>query len=225
MDTGHRNDGADGADGADAHGGGPGGGGPGRTGGPDGGGADAVALLRERLRRADEAIGTPPGLWARVRETPPERRAAPLALRRRPYATAFVVAAAVAAVALGVWWAVRPGAAPPRPAAPPTVPVAVYNTEPVCRGSHTLECALRLAKDPYRRYADRDNAAGRVWHGDVLAARCVVTDGVMVRDEQGLTSTRWYRVRTARGMTGWLPGVRTRNTREVPVCTARESKL
>ncbi|MFF9480767.1 hypothetical protein [Streptomyces sp. NPDC014733] len=222
MDTGRPHDDTDAGD---AHGGGPGGG-PGRTGGPGDGGTDAVALLRERLRRADEAIEAPPGLWARVRETPPERRTAPRALRRRrPYATAFVVAAAVAAVAPGVWWAVRPGAAPPRPAAPPTVPVAVYNTEPVCRGSHTLECALRLAKDPYRRYADRDNAAGRVWHGDVLAARCVVTDGVMVRDEQGLTSTRWYRVRAARGVEGWLPGVRTRNTREVPVCTAQESKL
>ncbi|MFD9815486.1 hypothetical protein [Streptomyces sp. NPDC059080] len=215
----------DNTDAAAAHGGGPGGAGPGHTGGPGGGGEDAVALLRERLRRADEAIETPPGLWARVREAPPERRAVPLVARRRTaYATAFVVAAAVAAVALGVWWAVRPGVAP-RPAAPPTVPVAVYNTESVCRDSHTLECALRLAKDPYRRYADRSNAAGRVWHGDVLAARCVVTDGVMVRDEQGVTSTRWYRVSTARGVEGWLPGVRTRNTREVPVCTPRESKL
>lgn len=221
VDTGRGNDGAQTVSGH-------GGGGPGavdRAGGP-GGEDDAVALLRERLHRADQAIGTPPGLWERVRRTPSERRAvAFIPLRRRPPATAFVVAAAVAAVTLGVWWAVRPGGGEPRPAAPPTVPVAVYNTEPVCRGSHTLECGLRLAKDPYRRYADGANAAGRVWHGDVLAARCVVTDGVLVRDEQGLTSTRWYRVSTARGETGWLPGVRTRNTREVPVCTARESKL
>ncbi|UQA94762.1 RNA polymerase sigma factor [Streptomyces halobius] len=129
------------------------------------------------------------------------------------------VAAAVAAVALGVWWLVRPGPVEVRPTGPPpTVPVKVYNSESACRTGRTLECALRLAKDPHTKYAARDNSAGRVWHGEVLAARCVVTDGQLVRDEQGVTSTRWYLVSRADGVAGWLPGVRTRNTREVPVC-------
>ncbi|MCB5911705.1 hypothetical protein [Streptomyces pinistramenti] len=210
--------------GADAgrDGGGAAGGGAVASGG--GGGDDVEALLRERLRQADERIEMPPGLWSRIQETASERRPKAVALpRRRPYAVAFAVAATVAAVALGAWWVQRPGGgALPSQAREQGVPVTVHNTESACRGPRTLECGLRLAKDPHRRYAERDNSAGRVWHGDVLVARCVVTDGLMVRDEQGLTSTRWYLVTTGEGVRGWLPGVRTRNTREVPVCPAGE---
>lgn len=101
---------------------------------------------------------------------------------------------------------------------PATVKITVYNSEKACRTGRSLECALRLAKDPHAKYAARDNAAGRVWHGDGLGARCVVTDGRMVRDEAGITSTRWYLVTSGQGVRGWLPGVRTRNTHEVPVC-------
>ena len=225
MGAGPRYGGADGD--ADRFGsgfGGGSGGGSGGVGGPASGGPgdDAEALLRARLRLADEEIETPAGLWDRIRE--PDRRAAPVAValpRRRPYAAALVVAASVAAVALGVWWLVRPGPAVPTPAATGrTVPMTVHNSEAACRTTHSLECALRLAKDPYATYAARGNAAGRVWHGDVLAASCVVTNGRMVRDEEGVTSTRWYLVRTAAGVRGWLPGVRTRNTREVPLCPA-----
>ncbi|WP_234430926.1 hypothetical protein [Streptomyces sp. NRRL F-4489] len=181
----------------------------------------AEARLRAVLRAADEEIGTPAGLWERVREPAPAPVGRPSApVWRSPYAVALGVAAGVAVVVLGVWWLLlRPGAADVRPAGPPpSVPVTVYNSEAACRTGRTLECALRLARDPYGAYAARGNAAGRVWHGDVLAARCVVTDGQLVRDEQGVTSTRWYRVRTGQGVEGWLPGVRTRNTREVPVC-------
>ncbi|MZE81575.1 hypothetical protein GTY57_32890, partial [Streptomyces sp. SID5475] len=32
---------------------------------------ETVLLLRERLRAVDEALGTPPGLWERVRSGPP----------------------------------------------------------------------------------------------------------------------------------------------------------
>ncbi|MFG2224150.1 hypothetical protein [Streptomyces sp. NPDC048644] len=228
VGTGRRygGDAEDGA-GPDARAGRGGGGAGGGTGASGGGGGDDIeALLRERLRQADERIEMPPGLWSRIRETAPEqRRPEAVALpRRRPYAVAFAVAATVAAVALGAWWMVRPGGgALPSPAKSPAVPVTVYNTESVCRETRTLECALRLAKDPHARYAARDNTAGRVWHGDVLEAHCVVTDGRMVRDEQGLTSTRWYLVTTGEGARGWLPGVRTRNTREVPVCPAGEA--
>ncbi|MFF7413615.1 hypothetical protein [Streptomyces lydicus] len=199
--------------------GGTGGDGPAPGGGRGGFGDDAEALLRARLRRADEQIETPPGLWDRVRETGGAREPAAARPRRRPYVLVLVVAAAVAAVALGVWWLVRPGPVDVRPAGPPpTVRLTVHNSEAACRGGRLQECALRLAKDPYAPYAARDNSAGRVWHGDVLAARCVVTDGRLVRDEAGLTSTRWYLVTNGQGVEGWLPGVRTRNTHEVPVC-------
>ncbi|MGP8301134.1 hypothetical protein ACTPOK_25055 [Streptomyces inhibens] len=188
----------------------------------DGAGDDAEALLRARLRRADEQIETPPGLWDRIKE--PGARSAPALAplpRRRPYVVALAVAAAVAAVALGVWWLVRPGPVTLQPAGPPpTVKITVYNSEKACRAGRSLECALRLARDPRATYAARDNAAGRVWHGDDLSARCVVTDGRMVRDEAGITSTRWYLVISGQGVQGWLPGVRTRNTREVPECPA-----
>ncbi|MFI1621932.1 hypothetical protein ACH4VT_33980 [Streptomyces lydicus] len=199
--------------------GGTGGDGPAPGGGRGGFGDDVEALLRARLRRADEQIETPPGLWDRVRETGGAREPSAARPRRRPSALVLVVAAAVAAVAVGVWWLVRPGSVDVRPAGPPpTVRLTVYNSETACRGRRLLECALRLAKDPHAPYAARDNSAGRVWHGDVLAARCVVTDGRLVRDEAGLTSTRWYLVTNGQGVEGWLPGVRTRNTHEVPVC-------
>lgn len=203
--------------------GGTGGGGRGFGGGRgDGTGDDAEALLRARLRLADEQIETPPGLWGRIRESGPAPAPSVVALpRRRPYTVALVVAATVAAVALGVWWLVRPGPVSVQPAGPSrTVKITVYNSEQACRTGRSLECALRLAKDPRAQYAARGNAAGRVWHGDGLAARCVVTDGRMVRDEAGVTSTRWYLVTSGLGVQGWLPGVRTRNTREVPECDA-----
>ncbi|MFB6435754.1 hypothetical protein ACFCVY_03085 [Streptomyces sp. NPDC056411] len=219
MEVGQRHD--DGVGGVGGMGG-AGGGGRGVTGGGrgDGPGDDAEALLRARLRLADEQIETPPGLWDRIRQ--PGEAPAPAVVavpRRRARTVALVMAAAVAAVALGVWWLVRPGPTTLQPAGPlRTVKITVYNSERACRSGRSLECALRLARDPRARYAARDNAAGRVWHGDVLAARCVVTDGRMVRDEAGVTSTRWYLVTSGQGVRGWLPGVRTRNTREVPIC-------
>ncbi|MFF2812381.1 hypothetical protein ACFVT2_35440 [Streptomyces sp. NPDC058000] len=198
-----------------------------------GGDGEVEALLRAKLRAADEEIETPGGLWERVKEPAEIGSSAATSESRgrlvvawlpqwHPYAVVVAVAAAVAAVVLGVWWVLlRPGAADVRPAGPPlTVPLTVYNSEAACRTPHTMECALRLAKDPHRAYAARGNTAGRVWHGEVLAARCVVTDGQLVRDEEGVTSSRWYRVRTGEGAEGWLPGVRTRNTREVPECPA-----
>ncbi|MBC9728203.1 hypothetical protein [Streptomyces sp. TRM68367] len=182
-----------------------------------------AALLRERLRAADEEIATPPGLWDRVRAPdPPPRRAALGARLRLGWAVAAAVL--VSAVVLGSWWLVRPvGRTPPSGPARFASTVTVFNAERPCRPLRTLECALRLAKDPYGDYADPGNSAGRVWHGDRLAAACVVTRGTMVRDESGITSTRWYLVRTGAGVEGWLPGVRTRNTVHVPVCSEGEA--
>ncbi|MFD0554794.1 hypothetical protein ACFQ0X_40770 [Streptomyces rectiviolaceus] len=186
-------------------------------------------MLRERLRAADEAIEVPHGLWDRVRADAPAgrrqrwtRRLAPLDVPGTARARlALVVAAAlVGAVALGTWWLVRPDAGhrPAPPAGARSVTVTVHNAESACRELRTLECALRVAKDPYGRYAAPGNRAARVWHGDRMKALCVVTDGTLVRDEKGITSTRWYLVRTALGTEGWLPGVRTRNSAEVPDC-------
>ena len=58
----------------------------------------------------------------------------------------------------------------------------------------------------------------RAWHGDTVTAISVVPDGKRVLDESGVSSTRWYRVRTAKGVIGYLPGVRTRNSVEIQVC-------
>ncbi|MDF2273574.1 hypothetical protein P2Q00_50635, partial [Streptomyces coacervatus] len=65
---------------------------------------------------------------------------------------------------------------------------------------------------------------GKVWHGDRLAATCVIADGTLIQDESGITSTRWYLVSTAAGIRGWLPGVRTRNSTEIRTCTAAEAR-
>lgn len=189
----------------------------------------AVAVLRERLRAADEAIEVPHGLWDRVRADAPTgrrqrwtRRLTALTLPggSRSRLTLVVAAALVGAVTLGAWWLVRPAAQhrPVPPSGARGVSVTVHNAESACRELRTLECALRVAKDPYERYAAPGNRAARVWHGDPLEALCVVVDGTLVEDEKGITSTRWYLVRTALGVEGWLPGVRTRNTAEVPDC-------
>ncbi|GAB2969545.1 hypothetical protein GCM10023080_036020 [Streptomyces pseudoechinosporeus] len=186
---------------------------------------DRVAsLLRDRLRAADEEIETPPGLWERVRSAETPRRRTAIGARLR---TGWAVAAAavlVCAVALGAWWLVRPTDGTPADRGPFDASVTVFNAEAPCRPLRTLECALRLAKDPYAEYAAPGNTVGRVWHGDRLAAACVVTRGTLVTDESGISSTRWYLVRNREGAEGWLPGVRTRNTTELRTCSADEAR-
>ncbi|QKW08143.1 hypothetical protein HUT18_18945 [Streptomyces sp. NA04227] len=184
----------------------------------------SIAVLRERLRTADEEIRTPQGLWERVRESAgPESPMADRAARRRGTGFALAAALAVASLGLGSWWVFSPGQVNGQPAAAPGIRLEVHNAESVCREQHTLECALRVARTPYGRYAARDNAAGRVWAGDVLTAKCVVPDGTLVRDESGVSSTRWYAVEKGDGTHGWLPGVRTRNSTEVRVCSPDEA--
>ncbi|MET8680087.1 hypothetical protein ABZW18_21510 [Streptomyces sp. NPDC004647] len=185
-----------------------------------------VAVLRDRLRAADEEIETPPGLWEGVRSAATGPRPATVRWRRPRFAVvALTAATVVSAVILGAWWLARQpvdDTVPPSSDSRPAVTLTVHNTERPCRELRTLECALRLAKDPYGEYAASGNAAARVWHGDDLAAMCVVSDGTLVEDEAGLTSTRWYLVRTGDRKEGWLPGVRTRNTAEVRPCSRGE---
>jgi hypothetical protein len=190
---------------------------------PDAESDDRVAaLLRDRLRAADEEIETPPGLWENIQSADAaRRRRSTIGPRLRLGWAVAAAAALVCAVALGAWWLVRPTAG--TPAGPRfDVTVTVFNAEEPCRSMRTMECALRLAKDPYAEYAAPGNSAGRVWHGDRLSAACVVTRGTLVEDESGVTSTRWYLVRAREGVEGWLPGVRTRNSAEVPTCSAAE---
>ncbi|WP_329458100.1 hypothetical protein [Streptomyces sp. NBC_01497] len=177
-----------------------------------------AASLGERLRAVDGAITVPRGLWERVREAPdpapPRRRFA-----ARPAVLAGVAAVVVVVVAFGSWLLVRPDGArgPVPPAGSTPVTITVYNVERSCQGPRTADCALRVAVDPHARYAAPDNRAGAVWNGDRLTASCAV-EGTAVRDEAGHASARWYRVRGPGGLTGWLPGVRTRDAGAVPDC-------
>ncbi len=185
-----------------------------------------AAALRERLRAADEEIVPPPGLWERIQTPPATAPVRPPGGRRTWYAavSAAAIVAAVALIAVGAWWLERSGqSAPAVPA--PTATLTVYNVETPCQPLRTMECALRLARDPYQPYAAAGNSAGKVWHGDRLAAICVVIDGTVVQDESGITSARWYLVSTSDGTRGWLPGVRTRNTTDIRTCTASEARV
>ncbi|MFH9402691.1 helix-turn-helix domain-containing protein [Streptomyces sp. NPDC017638] len=84
--------------------------------------------------------------------------------------------------------------------------VLVNNVEEKCQKPHTHECALHLAWDPYRPYTTA-NSADRVWHRDLLQARCRIADGVTVTDEEGRHSSIWIQV-ARKGQHLWLPGVR-----------------
>ncbi|OEV06497.1 hypothetical protein AN219_34455 [Streptomyces nanshensis] len=212
---------------------------------------ETATALREQLQAADAVIEAPEGLWERVREpredvTPATSRGLPGGRRRPlPMTVIAVAAAAVVFVVCGTWWLMSPSTLPgavqgssadssgdsgtaedSRDSRPITL--RVHNVEKACQELRTLECALRVAKSPYELYADPGNSAGRVWHGDRLTAACVVTDGQMVTDEKGVSSTRWYRVERAgeggdgKRFEGWLPGVRTRNTTEVRLCADGE---
>jgi len=68
----------------------------------------AVAELRRQLRRADEAIEVPPGLWERVSVPRTEPQSLPKPRHRRwwavPIATAVLLALAATSYAAGVLW-------------------------------------------------------------------------------------------------------------------------
>ncbi|MFI9626509.1 hypothetical protein [Streptomyces sp. NPDC052042] len=65
---------------------------------------------------------------------------------------------------------------------------------------------MSLAYDPYRPYTTV-NSAVRVWHHDLLRARCRIADGVSVFDEDGKHSSIWIHVMWE-GQSLWLPGIR-----------------
>ncbi|GAB7110655.1 hypothetical protein JCM4814A_89720 [Streptomyces phaeofaciens JCM 4814] len=82
----------------------------------------------------------------------------------------------------------------------------VHNVEEECQKPRTPTCALHLAWDPYRPYVTA-NSAERVWHHDLLHARCRIADGVTVTDENEKHSSIWIQV-TRKGQHLWLPGIR-----------------
>uniref|UniRef100_A0AAU2K1A3 non-specific serine/threonine protein kinase n=1 Tax=Streptomyces sp. NBC_00049 TaxID=2903617 RepID=A0AAU2K1A3_9ACTN len=114
------------------------------------------------------------------------------------------------------------------PAAPGRAGVAagtvrVFNAERGCqeRVDRDPQCSLGLAIDPLKPYAADNVVPTRVWHGDVLAADCQLTDGRVIIDEEDRQSTRWFRVRLPSGSAppaAWLPAVRTRERPALPGC-------
>ncbi|MDR6979050.1 transcriptional regulator with XRE-family HTH domain [Streptomyces sp. 3330] len=84
--------------------------------------------------------------------------------------------------------------------------VLVHNAQEDCQKPRTHQCALSLAYDPYRPYVTA-NAADRVWHHDLLQARCRIADGVTVTDEKKKHTSIWIQV-TRNGRHLWLPGIR-----------------
>jgi transcriptional regulator with XRE-family HTH domain len=108
----------------------------------------------------------------------------------------------------------------PRPSA--TAPVRVFNVEGDCKAlkERLPACGLGLARNPYLKYGAENEVAHRVWHNDVLTADCILYDGAMVRDETGVETTRWFRVRLndVPGGHAWLPAVRTHDSPNLPTC-------
>ncbi|MFF5158418.1 helix-turn-helix domain-containing protein [Streptomyces sp. NPDC000348] len=101
--------------------------------------------------------------------------------------------------------------------------VVVHNVERKCQEPRTHTCALSLAYSPYRPY-NTTNSAGRVWHHDLLQARCTIANGVTVTDENHKHTSIWIQV-THNGKHVWLPGIRvhpdhlSQLTTVLPLCT------
>ncbi|WP_330478123.1 hypothetical protein OG301_18905 [Streptomyces platensis] len=86
--------------------------------------------------------------------------------------------------------------------------LTVHNVERDCQHRRTENCALGLARDPYRLYR-RSNVVGHVWHGEVLRAVCRIANGITVTDEVGGHSSMWFRVEHD-GDQVWMPAIRIR---------------
>ncbi|MGW1373430.1 helix-turn-helix domain-containing protein [Streptomyces sp. NPDC002446] len=196
-------------------------------------GEDRLPGLVELLHRAQEAAdaGERGDAPAREREgadeaerTPGPEDGAETALptgrhRLRLLLAALGTAAVLAAAALAVPALTTSDGAPDggdagspgsRAGAPGTgsAKITVNNVERACQQPRTENCALALARDPYRVYR-RSNVVGHVWHGDVLRAVCRVANGVTVTDEVGGHSSMWFRV-VHDGKQMWVPGIRIR---------------
>ncbi|WP_157851263.1 MULTISPECIES: hypothetical protein [Streptomyces] len=143
-------------------------------------------------------------------------------LLRGPWPRRRVVTAALTAVATSALAAALllllppqdgPGATPAQGAAGSTssggsAGVVVHNVEKACQEPRTHTCALSLAYNPYRPYTTT-NSARRVWHHDLLRARCTIANGVTVTDENHQHTSIWVQV-THQGQLLWLPGIRAR---------------
>ncbi|MFE0187149.1 helix-turn-helix domain-containing protein [Streptomyces sp. NPDC058989] len=192
-------------------------------------GEDRLPALVELLHRAQEAADAgergEPAAQERDgtsgAEHPAGAEAAPTPGRRRLrlVLAALGTAAVLAAAALAVPALTSSGDAPdadgtgargPQTGAKGTASaeITVHNVERACQHRHTENCALALARDPYRVYR-RSNVVGHVWHGEVLRALCRVANGVTVTDEVGGHSSIWFRVDRA-GKQMWVPGIRIR---------------
>ncbi|CAM5725511.1 hypothetical protein SHIRM173S_07613 [Streptomyces hirsutus] len=86
--------------------------------------------------------------------------------------------------------------------------ILVHNVETACQKPRTNTCALSLAYTPYRPCVT-SNSADRVWHHDLLHARCTIANGVTVTDENHKHTSIWIQV-TRNGNHLWLPGIRVR---------------
>ncbi|MFF3018549.1 serine/threonine-protein kinase [Streptomyces sp. NPDC057939] len=143
--------------------------------------------------------------------------------RLRGRARAAVLATALCGMAGATLCSDAVRAAPPGPAGPAAGTVRIFNAERGCREPADREprCSLGLAIDPLRPYTADNVVPTRVWHGDVLAADCHVTDGRPIIDEEDQQSTRWFRVRLPPGSApsaAWLPAVRTKDRPALPTC-------
>lgn len=175
--------------------------------------------LATGLRAADAAIVMPDGLEDRVMSLRPGLRTP--SRRWVPMAAAAAVAVVLAAGSFGagaLWMQNRDQVNQPFQGNGDPVTLTVFNQEVPCQALRTLECSMGLLKDPHGPLV-ATNVAARIWHGDRALADCVVADGTLISDEVGMSTRRWYHV-TMEGTraTGWLPGIRTRNTQEVPLC-------
>lgn len=155
--------------------------------------AQALLARIEALKAGGAAPSAAPPAALRA-----ARSRAPANPRNQRVAVALAVGATIAGAAL----ALAPGEASRARA----IALKVFNADVTCRRSELAKCRLDLARDPYARYAAA-NFVGHARHGDLLVADCFVPNGTRVWSEDGRSSTRWYRVRSATS-TAWLPGVR-----------------
>ncbi|WP_424887311.1 serine/threonine-protein kinase [Streptomyces sp. XH2] len=156
-------------------------------------------------------------------------------LSRRRRTRVALAAVALCMVSAALWpYAVRGGASGTNDASRTTsasgasaveavARIRVFNAERSCRArtDRDPECSLGLAIDPGRPYTIDNVVTTRVWHGDELAADCVLPQGIPIIDEADTLSAAWYRVRLPRGSarpTAWLPAVRTKDRPRVPEC-------
>lgn len=183
--------------------------------------------LRDLLRRAESSIQIPADLNDRVTATtrPRDRLQAHRWSRWSRWSRWQPVAAATAAAVLAggsfaagtVFGRHTARSVYPVTAGAQPADLTVYNAERPCQSLRTIECGITIRDVPRVKGSI---TLARVWHGDVVHADCVTTDADPVADEAGVSSTRWYHVTLPpSGATGWLPGVRTRNTVEIPLCT------